>query len=155
MEVGAGVEDPVGGVGEVFLAGAAGGCLFFEHGDGDAPGDLAGDVPIFEAFKVVDEDLFFGGGVEGDFSLFEMGDGGFGEAFDVDEPLVVEGGFDDGAAFVAVGDGVSDVFLAEEEALVIEVLEDFLAAFFGGEAGVSFASGEEHVAVVTDDAEVF
>lgn len=43
-EVRAGVEDPFGG----FV-----GFGLVEHRDSDAPRDLAGDVPIFEALKVV------------------------------------------------------------------------------------------------------
>ena len=54
--VGTGVEDPIP-------------CPVVEGGDGDAPGDLAGDVPIFELFEVVDEGLFFAGGVEFDFVI--------------------------------------------------------------------------------------
>ena len=82
---------------------------------------MAGDVPIFELFEVVDQDGFFVGGVEFDLVFFEGGDGGGGEGGGVDEPLFFEDGFEDGAAFVAVGDRVGDGALVAEEALVFEV----------------------------------
>ena len=78
-EVCAGVEDPFRG----FV-----GFGLVEHGDGYAPGDLAGDVPVFESFKIVDEDFFLVRRVELDFVILEVFDGFGGEAFDVDEPLL-------------------------------------------------------------------
>lgn len=65
-EICAGIEDPFGSFVGLGLA---------EHGDGDTPGDLAGDVPVLEALKIVNEDFFLVRGVELDFVIFEVFDG--------------------------------------------------------------------------------
>lgn len=100
--VGADIEDPVP-------------CPVVEGGDGDAPRDLAGDVPVFEFFEVVDEDLFFAGGVKLDLPCPEGFDGAVGEGFGADEPLLFEKGLNDSVAFVTAADGVGDGFFASEE----------------------------------------
>lgn len=141
-EIGAGVEDPFGGFVGFGLA---------EHRNSDAPRDLAGDVPVFQAFEVVDEDFFLVGGVELDFVILEVFDGFGGETFDVDEPLLFQHRFDNGATFVAVGDGVGDFLFAAEEALGFEGFEDFLAALGGREALIIRASGGGHATIFADD----
>ena len=73
------VEDPFGAV-VVFVD-------FLEHGDGDTPRDLSRDIPIFEAFEVVDEDFLFVRGVELNLAVFEVLDGYGSEFFGVDKPL--------------------------------------------------------------------
>ena len=71
LEVCAGVEEPVGGGGVVELTSSGGfSSLFFEHGDRDSPGDLAGDVPVLEVFEVGNEGGLFRGGVKGNFVVF-------------------------------------------------------------------------------------
>lgn len=142
LEVGAGVKNPFWGLVGFGLV---------EHGDGNTPRDLAGDVPVFEVLEIVDEDLFLVRGVELNFVVFEVFDGCGGEALDVDEPLGFEHGLDDGIAFVAVGDGVGDFLLTAEKALSFKVSEDLLAAFGSGETGISGSGGFEHETVFTDD----
>ena len=156
VEVDAGVEDPLGrsvygrGGGDV-----VGGVVEVEHGDGNAPGDLAGDVPIFETFEVVDEDFLFALGVEFDFAGFEMGNGGFSKFLRIDKPLLAEHGFDDGATLVAVGDSVGDFLFATKEAFFLKIGQNFFATFFGSEAGVIWAANREHTSVGADDGEFF
>ena len=65
MKVGASVKNPFVG----FLA--------MEHRNGNTPRDLAGNVPIFKAFKVVDKDILFVFRIEFDFVIFKVGNGGF------------------------------------------------------------------------------
>jgi len=106
--VGVGVENPLAIVG-------------FEGWDGDAPGDLTRDVPIFELFEVIDNDLLFGRRIEFDLIFAERLDGFGGERFSFDEPLFFEEGFEDTVAFVTMGDRVSDFFAAAEKVLGLEV----------------------------------
>ncbi len=148
LEMGAGVENPFGGVFGV-------GSDLMEHRNGDTPRDLAGNVPIFEILEIIDKDLFLTGWGEFDFAGFEMFDGFGGKTFDVDEPLAFKHRFDRGTTFVAMGNRVDDVFFAAEKTLLLEVGEDFFTAFLGGEASISFASGGEHFAVFADDLDAF
>ena len=141
-EVGACIEDPFGS----FV-----GFGLMEHRDGDAPRNLAGNVPVFETLEIVDKDFFLVCGVELDFAGLEVLNGHFSKAFDVDEPLAFERWLDDGIALVAVGDRVGDFFFAAEQPLVFEVLKDFCAAFGRSEACVIGASGGEHFAIFADD----
>jgi len=106
-EINAGVEDPFG---------CFGGFGLVEHWDGDTPRDLAGNVPIFQAFEIIDEDFLLGCRVEGDLAGFKMFNGGFGETLDVDKPLRFEHWLDDGTTFITMSDGVGDVFGAAHEA---------------------------------------
>ena len=111
-QVRAGVENPFRGFVGLGLA---------EHRNSDAPRDLAGNVPVFQAFEIVDEDFFLVRGVELDFVIFEMFDSFGGEAFDVDEPLLLQHWLDDGATLITMGDGVGDFLLAAEKTLLFEV----------------------------------
>ena len=126
-----------------------------EHGDGNPPRNLAGNIPIFKVFKIVDKDFLLTGGVEFDFAGFEVLDSGSGEFFCIDEPLLAKHRLDDGATFVTMGDGVGNSFLAAKEALFLEVGEDLFATFFSSEAGVSFPADWEHAAIWADDGEFF
>lgn len=60
-EIHAGVEDPFGGLISLSLV---------EHWDGNTPRDLARDVPVFKAFKIINKDFLFAGGVEGNLAVF-------------------------------------------------------------------------------------
>ena len=112
LKVGASIENPLGGLIGFGLV---------EHRDSDAPRDLAGDVPILEILKVINQDLLFVGWCEFDFAGFKMFDSVSGEALDVDKPLSFKHRLDDGAAFVTVSDGVNNLFLATEKTLVFEI----------------------------------
>lgn len=53
LKVGASIENPFGS----FV-----GFSLMEHRNGDTPRDLAGNVPIFQTFEVIDEDFFLEAG---------------------------------------------------------------------------------------------
>ena len=122
-----------------------------EGRDRDTPRDLAGNVPIFELAKIVNEDLFFAGRMEFNLPCFENFDGTLGEWFDVNEPLLLEKWFDDGVALVAVADRVSDSFFAAQEVAVFECLENLSASLSSGESFVVEAGIFIHFAVVANN----
>lgn len=80
FQVSASVENPIRGI-----SGVVG--LFLEHRNGDAPRDLARDVPIFEILKVIDKDLFLVCGGEFDLIVLKMLDSCGSKALDIDKPL--------------------------------------------------------------------
>lgn len=111
-EIYTGIKDPFGSVRGFGLA---------EHGNGDTPRNLTGNIPVFKAFEIVDEDLFLGSGVELDFAFLEVFDSGPCETFNINKPLRFEHRLDDGAAFITVGDGVGDFLGVAQETLGFEV----------------------------------
>lgn len=141
-EIYTGIKDPFGSLISLSLV---------EHRDGDTPRDLAGNIPIFETFEIVNKNLFLIRRMEGDFTVFKMLNGSFGKTLDVDEPLGFKHRFDNGAAFITVGDGVGDFLGATHEAGFFEILENFFAGFEGGETTVSFGNVGIHSAVFGDD----
>lgn len=138
-----GGEYPVGGVVDVD-----------EGRDGDAPRDLAGNIPVFELLEIVNENALFASGVEFDFAVLDGLDGAVGEGFDVDEPLLFEEGFDDAAAFVAVADRMLDSLFAATETELLKILEDLGASVSGGEVFVGGAGGGGHGAIEVDDGDL-
>lgn len=119
-EIYTGIKDPFGSVRGFGLA---------EHGNGDTPRNLTGNIPVFKAFEIIDENFLFASGVELDFAFLEVFDSGPCETLDVDEPLRFEHRLDDGATFVAVSDGVGDFLGAAQETLAFEFAQDFLTGF--------------------------
>ena len=134
------VENPICGVVDVL-----------EGWNRDSPRDLARDIPIFELFKVVDENLFFAGGVKFDLPCSKHLDSLFGKWFNIDKPLLHEKRFDNGIAFVAVSDRMLDVFFASEEVLFLEIFENFFASIGDSEVFVVSASICVHFAIETND----
>lgn len=145
-EIYTGIKDPFGSVGGFGLA---------EHGNGDTPRNLTGNIPVFKAFEIIDENFLFAGGVEFDFAFLEVLNSGLRETLDVDEPLRFEHRFDDGTAFVAVSDGVGDFLGAAHEALAFEVAQNFLTGFQSGKTAVGFGNVAIHGAVFSDDRDTF
>ena len=105
LEISAAVKNPVRLVGRLESD-------FSEHWNGDTPRDLAGNVPVFQVFEIVNQNFLLVFGVKFDFVVFEMLDCDFGEFFDIDKPLFFEHWFDGGATFVTMCDGMFDFFLA-------------------------------------------
>lgn len=95
--------------------------LGFEGGDRDTPRDLAGNIPVFEVFVIVDEDFFLAGGIEFDLVIFERLDSALGEGSGLDEPLFFEERLDDGAAFVTMADIASMRLFAAAQTSCFEV----------------------------------
>ena len=114
LEVGTAIKNPVWFVGRLVVG-------LFEHRDGDAPRDLAGDVPVFEVFEVVDEDFLFVLWVKFNFVVFKMFNSNAREFFDVDKPLFFKHWLNDRVTLIAVSDGVSDFMLADEKPLFFEI----------------------------------
>ncbi len=106
-EIGTTIKNPL------WLVGGAGVNLS-KHRNSDAPGDLPGNVPIFEVFQIIDEDLALVFGVKFDLAGLQSLDGGGRQRADIDKPLLFEHRLQHCAAFVAMGDRVGNsVFAAE------------------------------------------
>ena len=105
FKVGTTIKNPVRLIGS-FRVG------FSKHRDGDAPRDLARNVPIFEVFEVIDDNFLLAFWIKLNFVVVEMLDSDSGEFFDVNKPLFFEGGLKNGAAFVTVGNRVGESLFA-------------------------------------------